>query len=34
MALALHLQMVVWTHKFWPHLPKRYDKTINPVEFL
>jgi hypothetical protein len=34
MALAPHLWMVVWPHKFRPHLPKKYDRTINPAEFL
>jgi hypothetical protein len=33
-ALTLHLQMVVWPRKFLPHLPEKYDGTINPVEFL
>jgi hypothetical protein len=32
--LVPHIQMVVWPPKFWPHLPKKYDETINPVEFL
>jgi hypothetical protein len=26
--------MVVWPHKFQPHLPEKYDGTINPTEFL
>jgi hypothetical protein len=34
MALAPHMRIVVWTHKFRPHLPKEYDRTINPAEFL
>jgi hypothetical protein len=34
MALAPHLRMVVWPPKFWPHLPEKYDRTVNPVEFL
>jgi hypothetical protein len=34
MALAPHLRMVVWPHKFWPHLLKKYNGTINPSEFL
>jgi hypothetical protein len=34
MALAPHLRMVVWPRKFQPHLPKKYDGTVNPVEFL
>jgi hypothetical protein len=34
MALAPHLRMVVWPPKFWPHLPEKYDGTVNPAEFL
>jgi hypothetical protein len=34
MALAPHLRMVVWLHKFQPHLPEKYDGMSNPVEFL
>jgi hypothetical protein len=34
MVLAPHLCMVVWPHKFWPHLSKKYDGTISPIEFL
>jgi hypothetical protein len=34
MALAPHLCMMVWSHKFRPHLPEKYDGTVNPVEFL
>jgi hypothetical protein len=34
MALAPHLRMVVWSPKFRPHLPEKYDRTINPAEFL
>jgi hypothetical protein len=34
MALAPHLRMVVWPPKFRPHLPEKYDRTVNPVEFL
>jgi hypothetical protein len=34
MALAPHLRMVVWPRKFWPHLPEKYDGTVNPAEFL
>jgi hypothetical protein len=34
MALAPHLCMVVWSPIFQPHLPEKYDRTINPVEFL
>jgi hypothetical protein len=26
--------MVVWLHKFWLHLPEKYDGTINPTEIL
>jgi hypothetical protein len=26
--------MMVWPPKFWPHLPEKYDGTVNPVEFL
>jgi hypothetical protein len=34
MALGLHLCMVVWPHKFYPHLPEKYDGAVNPAEFL
>jgi hypothetical protein len=34
MAHALHLCMVVWLCKFWPHFPEKYDRSVNPVEFL
>jgi hypothetical protein len=34
MALAPHLRMVVWLPKFWPHLPEKYDGTVNLAEFL
>jgi hypothetical protein len=34
MALAPHLWMVVWPRKFRPHLPEKYDGTVNPAEFL
>jgi hypothetical protein len=34
MALAPHLRMVVWPPKFQPYLPKKYDGTVNPAEFL
>jgi hypothetical protein len=34
MALAPHLHMVVWPPKFRPHLPEKYDGTVNPTEFL
>jgi hypothetical protein len=33
-ALADHLRTVTWPSKFWPHLPKKYDGTSNPSEFL
>jgi hypothetical protein len=34
MALAPHLHMVVWLRKFRPHLPEKYDRNVNPTEFL
>jgi hypothetical protein len=34
MALAPHLHTVVWPPKFQPHLPEKYDRTVNPTEFL
>jgi hypothetical protein len=34
MALAPHLQMVVWPRKFKPNLPEKYDGTVNLDEFL
>jgi hypothetical protein len=34
MALAPHLRMVVWPHKFRPHLSEKYDGTVNSAEFL
>jgi hypothetical protein len=34
MALALHHRMVVWPHKFWPHLLEKYDRSVNLIEFL
>jgi hypothetical protein len=34
MALAPHLRIVVWPCKFWPHLSKKYNRSINPAEFL
>jgi hypothetical protein len=34
MALALHLRMVVWPRKFRPHLPEKYDGSVNPIKFL
>jgi hypothetical protein len=33
-ALADHLRVASWPPTFWPHLPKRYDGTSNPSEFL
>jgi hypothetical protein len=33
-ALADHLRAVTWPSKFWPHLPKKYDGSTNPSEFL
>ena len=33
-ALAEHLRAVAWPSKFLPHLPKKYDGTTNPSEFL
>jgi hypothetical protein len=32
--LASHLRMVVWPCKLRPHLPEKYDRTVNPVEFM
>jgi hypothetical protein len=32
--LAPHLRMVVWPPKFRPHLPEKYNVTVNPTEFL
>jgi hypothetical protein len=26
--------MVIWPRKFRPHLPEKYDRTVNPAEFL
>jgi hypothetical protein len=34
MTLAPHLRMVVWRPKFQPHLSEKYDRTVNPTEFL
>jgi hypothetical protein len=34
MALAPHLRIVVWPHKFRLHLLEKYDGMVNPVEFL
>jgi hypothetical protein len=33
-ALADHLRAMSWPPKFRPHLPKKYDGTSNPSEFL
>jgi hypothetical protein len=33
-ALVDHLLAVTWPSKFQPHLPKKYDGTSNPSEFL
>jgi hypothetical protein len=33
-ALAPHLRSVAWPAKFRPHLPEKYDGSINPAEFL
>jgi hypothetical protein len=33
-ALADHLRAVAWPSKFRPHLPKKYDGSSNPSEFL
>jgi hypothetical protein len=33
-ALADHLHTVTWPHKFWSHLPEKYDGTSNPSKFL
>jgi hypothetical protein len=34
MALAPHLLMVVWLRMFWPHLPEKYDGTVNLTKFI
>jgi hypothetical protein len=34
MVLAPHLHIVVWSHKFLPHLPEKYDESVNPTEYL
>jgi hypothetical protein len=34
MALAPHLCMVGWPHKFRPHLAEKYDGMVNFTEFL
>jgi hypothetical protein len=33
-ALTDHLHAALWPPKFRPHLPKKYDGTSNPLEFL
>jgi hypothetical protein len=33
-ALTDHLRAASWPPKFRPHLPKKYDGTSNPSEFL
>jgi hypothetical protein len=33
-ALVDHLRAATWPSKFRPHLPKKYDGTTNPSEFL
>jgi hypothetical protein len=33
-ALVDHLRATSWPPKFRPHLPKKYDGTSNPLEFL
>jgi hypothetical protein len=33
-ALADHLRTATWRPKFWPHLPEKYDGTLNPSKFL
>jgi hypothetical protein len=33
-ALTDHLRVASWPSKFRPHLPKKYDGTSNPSEFL
>jgi hypothetical protein len=33
-ALADHLRVASWPPKFQPHMPKKYDRTSNPSEFL
>jgi hypothetical protein len=34
MALAPYLRMMVWLCKFQPHLPEKYNGSVNPTEFL
>jgi hypothetical protein len=34
MAFAPHLHMVVWPPMFRPHLPEKYNRTVNPADFL
>jgi hypothetical protein len=33
-ALADHLRAAAWPPMFRPHLPEKYDRTSNPLEFL
>jgi hypothetical protein len=33
-ALVDHLRAASWPPKFRPHLPEKYDRTLNPSEFL
>jgi hypothetical protein len=33
-ALTDHLRAATWPTKFCPHLPEKYDGTINPSELL
>jgi hypothetical protein len=33
-ALVDHLRAASWPSKFWPHLPEKYDGTLNLSEFL
>jgi hypothetical protein len=33
-ALVDHLRAASWPPKFRPHLPEKYDETLNPSEFL
>jgi hypothetical protein len=34
MALVPHLHVVVWPHKFQPHLLEKYDGSVNPANFV
>ena len=33
-ALAPNLWAVAWPPKFRPHIPEKYDRKVNPAEFL